>query len=187
MRLSPLAYYADVFIAVTAIVYLAVETGSGLSPQNMASWLGAAAAGFAFWTIFEYWVHRILYHNVPFFKEQHDAHHAAPNAFIGAPPVLGIVMIFCLSYLPFVSVSVMAASGLTIGMLTGYLAYMLLHHAAHHWNVAPESWLYRLRRHHALHHHSRIDGNYGITTSFWDIVFGTSLAPRRTRFRFKLR
>ncbi|MEQ1670729.1 MAG: sterol desaturase family protein, partial [Hyphomicrobium sp.] len=125
--------------------------------------------------------------NVPFFKEQHDAHHAAPNAFIGAPPVLGIVMIFCLSYLPFVSVSVMAASGLTIGMLTGYLAYMLLHHAAHHWNVAPESWLYRLRRHHALHHHSRIDGNYGITTSFWDIVFGTSLAPRRTRFRFKLR
>lgn len=179
MRLNAFMYYADFFIAAAAIIGLAAAEIMTASLTRVGLCAGYAVLGFGFWTLFEYIVHRFVYHHVPFFKDQHDAHHAEPDAFIGAPPVIGILMIFAIAYAPLVPFSDHAAAGFTMGMLTGYVAYMLLHHAAHHWNVPEDHWLYRARRHHALHHHLRLEGNYGITTSLWDEVFGTSLKPGR--------
>lgn len=184
MRLNTFAYYVDFFLAGAIIVALAVTTMVTTGAVGGVQWLLAAVAGFIAWTLFEYVVHRVLYHQVPYFVELHDAHHAEPDAFIGAPPVIGIIMILALSYLPLAAFSATLASGATAGMLAGYMGYMLLHHAAHHWKPEPGTWLYMARRHHALHHyHHDAEGNYGITTSFWDHVFGTALAPANPRQR----
>jgi len=180
MRLNALFYYADFFLSAALILVLAVCMLMEATAAIAAQWLAAASLGFAAWTLVEYFVHRVLYHNVPYFVELHDAHHAEPDAFIGAPAVIGIVLFFLLLYFPISVVSVNAAGGVTAGMLAGYMAYMLLHHAAHHWNVPPGTWLYRARHHHALHHHHSEEGNYGITTPFWDHVFGTALVPSRS-------
>ncbi len=179
MRLNAVSYYADFFLSAAAILILAADVVTQVTPLQLVQFVACVAAGFAVWTDLEYFVHRVLYHNVPYFKELHDAHHAEPNAFVGAPPVIALVMIFALTYVPVVTISKLAASGLTIGMLIGYMAYMLLHHAAHYWKLPTRSWLYRICRHHALHHYHRVEGNYGITTGFWDRVFGTALEPGR--------
>lgn len=181
MRLSTISYYADFFLAAGFILYLAVSIGTGLSAAGAAQVAGLAAAGFVLWTMLEYFVHRVLYHHVPFFKELHDAHHQEPNGFIGAPPVIGIALIAAITYLPLIMLHQIAAHGITIGMLAGYMGYMLVHHAAHHWKPRKGSWLWRARRHHALHHHLGVEGNYGIVTSFWDHAFGTALQPHRQR------
>jgi sterol desaturase/sphingolipid hydroxylase (fatty acid hydroxylase superfamily) len=181
MRLSTISYYADFFLAAGFILFLAASMAPGLSAIGAAQAAGCVAAGFALWTALEYFVHRVLYHHVPFFRELHDAHHQEPRGFIGAPPVIGIALILAITYLPVVMVHEIAAQGMTIGMLAGYMGYMLLHHSAHHWNPRKGSWLWRARRHHALHHHLGLEGNYGIVTSFWDHVFGTALQPGRQR------
>jgi sterol desaturase/sphingolipid hydroxylase (fatty acid hydroxylase superfamily) len=182
MRLSAGAYYADFFLGAAAMLYLIVDMGAQVSIVQVGQRVGLVTLGFASWTLFEYLVHRTLYHHVTFFKDQHEAHHAEPSAFIGAPPVVGIVLIFAICYLPFVELNMVVGSCLTIGMLVGYMAYMLLHHAAHHWKLPENSWLDSARRHHALHHYHRLEGNYGITTSFWDNLFGTALEPSRRVF-----
>lgn len=186
MRLNAVSYYADFFLSAAAILILTGDMATQVGALQVVQLVASVAVGFTAWTALEYFVHRVLYHNVPFFKELHDAHHAEPNAFVGAPPVIALVLIFALTYVPVVAVSELAASGLTIGLLLGYMAYMLLHHAAHYWKLPTSSWLYRARRHHALHHHHHVEGNYGITTGFWDRVFGTALEPSRLP-RLKLR
>ncbi len=185
MRLSALGYYVDFFISLALVVGLAAAALLSGPWQQSGQWGACFLAGLLVWTFVEYLVHRILYHNVAYFERLHDAHHAEPNAYIGAPPIIGVVGIILLFFVPFVWVSFVAASGVTSGVLTGYMAYMLTHHAAHFWNVPPSSLFYHLRRHHALHHHHHDLGNYGITTSFWDHVFGTSLEGRRRRPGYK--
>jgi len=65
------------------------------------------------------------------------------------------------------------ASALTLGLLTGYLGYAITHHAIHHWR-ADNAWLKERKYWHALHHHSEQPGCYGVTSSVWDRVFGST-------------
>ena len=66
----------------------------------------------------------------------------------------------------------------TAGMVTGYLWYVFVHYATHHFRPRRGTYLYRARVRHARHHHLSDDGNFGVTTAFWDHVFGTALAER---------
>ena len=68
------------------------------------------------------------------------------------------------------------ASGLAVGMMAGFFWYGVVHHAIHH--RKPRIIATRLllaSRRHAQHHYSHEAGNFGVTTSFWDHVFGTTL------------
>jgi sterol desaturase/sphingolipid hydroxylase (fatty acid hydroxylase superfamily) len=67
--------------------------------------------------------------------------------------------------------------------VTGYLAYVFVHSATHHWAPRRGSYLFRARRRHALLHHRSEEGNFGVTTGFWDVVFGTALEASDLRRR----
>ena len=183
MRLSNISYYADIFISAALIFLLAGLALMLPSWLKRGEWIFYAGAGAATWTFVEYLVHRWLYHHVPYFSDLHDMHHAEPDTFIGAPPVIGVVLIFALFYAPVATVNAVAASGATTGALIGYVGYMLVHHAAHFWNARHGTWLYEARRHHALHHFHSEECNFGITTSFWDHVFGTAVVSSRRVLR----
>jgi sterol desaturase/sphingolipid hydroxylase (fatty acid hydroxylase superfamily) len=174
-----MSYYADFVIVPLLIAVLAVSAPIGVSQAWLAAWAGWAVGGYAAWTVFEYMVHRFVYHRVPLFKRIHDAHHADPAGLIGAPPVIGPAMLMLLWYTPMTGIGPVAASGFAAGGLVGYFAYMVVHHAAHHWRPSPGTWLWRLRRHHAQHHHAAEDGNFGIVTSIWDHLLGTAVRSRR--------
>ena len=65
------------------------------------------------------------------------------------------------------------ACALTLGMLLGYLGYALTHHFAHQ-RAARSGWLAQRKRWHALHHHHvEQPVCFGVTSAFWDRVFGT--------------
>lgn len=183
MRLSATAYYADFYLG-GAIILALLFRGVVLALADdafigLSIWLSFALVGLVAWSLAEYAVHRFAYHRVPFLQRLHDAHHAAPNELIGAPPLIGIIIIFAFGFLPFFAFAPQAACGLTSGLLVGYMAYMLVHHASHYWKPRPGTWLHALRRHHAFHHYRSEDCNFGIITSFWDHVFGTALEPAR--------
>ena len=179
MRLNAIAYYADFFLCAFAIMALALcglfASITAGRMTDLAVWIVALPAGLIAWSLAEYWVHRYFYHEVPILRDLHEKHHAEPEALIGGPPLLMIVIIFTLAWLPLIFVSGPVAQGFTIGVLVGYMAYMLVHHAVHHWHSAPGSLLYALRHHHARHHYRDDDRNFGIITPFWDGVFGTSV------------
>jgi sterol desaturase/sphingolipid hydroxylase (fatty acid hydroxylase superfamily) len=66
------------------------------------------------------------------------------------------------------------ACALTLGVVAGYLAYAVTHHATHHWR-ADNLWLQRRKRWHALHHHDKEAPRcYGVTSAIWDHVFGSA-------------
>jgi cyclopropane-fatty-acyl-phospholipid synthase len=72
------------------------------------------------------------------------------------------------------------ASAVTLGVLTGYFAYAITHHAIHHWR--PNSaWLKRRKRCHAMHHR-RIESprRDGVTMEVWDRLFH-SVGPQVPR------
>ena len=70
--------------------------------------------------------------------------------------------------------NVWRASALSLGIVTGYLAYGVTHHATHHWR-ANNAWLKRRKRWHVLHHRQHEQpGCYGVSSGFWDHVFGSA-------------
>ena len=84
-------------------------------------------------------------------------------------------MIATLVFLPALLMSnLWIASAFTLGVLAGYLAYSITHHATHHWR-ARSPWLLQRKRWHALHHrHADEPACYGVTTDLWDRVFGST-------------
>ena len=180
MRLGTFGYQVDFFMCLACVAALSwLESVSETALFGRLEWLTSLVVGVGLWTLVEYGVHRWLYHGVPFLIPLHDAHHDEPSAYIGAPPLVGIVLIFFVIYFPANSVSPTIASGLTSGMLLGYMGYQLVHHATHFWKPATGSYLYRARLHHSGHHYHQPIGNFGVTTAFWDKVFRTLVDVKR--------
>src|SRR3546814_15668616 len=62
----------------------------------------------------------------------------------------------------------------TMGVMIGYLLYVTVHHASHHWKAGRGSWTWVRKHAHARHHQSGRHGWYGVTTSFRDRVFAST-------------
>jgi sterol desaturase/sphingolipid hydroxylase (fatty acid hydroxylase superfamily) len=183
MQLTRPLYFGDFIAAPFAIASLAILA---LLPGHVAAsrllfWLSALIVGGATWTLVEYVVHRWIYHRIPTFEKFHDEHHAAPRELIGAPSFVSIGLILVLIFVPLLAVGLTFASGFTSGMLVGYVGYIFVHHATHHWACRPGTLLYHARVRHMVHHYHARPGNFGVTTSFWDRIFASYIEPARAR------
>ncbi len=180
MHINKFLYFGDYFaipIALAAFAYYVFAMrGLAAAPQ----YLLGLFAGIVVWTLAEYWIHRTIYHHTPFFSEYHDRHHEAPNELIGLPSFLSSGIVILIAYGPFFLFAPIFGAGVASGALIGYAAYMMVHHATHHWQIKPGDWLYAARVRHMAHHYHD-DANFGIVTGFWDRVFGTT-GRRRDRF-----
>ena len=176
MELSRTAYYGD--FAIYAVIVLALALQATVQSQwtGRLEWLGVFAVGMAVWTLLEYVLHRWVMHRAPIIAPLHDAHHRAPSALLGTPTWLTLSIIWGVFFLPvWRGWSLAVASGLTAGVMMGYLWYGILHHAVHH--DRPRllaAWLADCRHRHLRHHASRQGVNFGVTTSLWDHLFGTA-------------
>ena len=171
---SKAAYGADFVLYGTAVVVLASCLLVAEARQQALENLAFAATGLAGWTFIEYVLHRFVLHGMLPFSRWHQEHHQRPAALICAPTLLSATLIATLVFLPALELgNLWRACALTLGVLTGYLAYSVTHHAIHHWR-AGNSWLKQRKRWHALHHHVEHPGCYGVTTAFWDRVFGSA-------------
>ncbi len=171
---SPAGYFLDFAVYPLAIA----ATWSVLVWDDAARRLALLALlallGLALWTLLEYLLHRLVLHEVPVIRDLHETHHNEPRGLVGAPTMLSFALMLGLVFLPtWTLLSAGAAAGLTTGVMLGYLGYVTVHHWMHHWSTRHLPPLRRLKRHHALHHHRSESCNFGVTTRFWDRVFGT--------------
>lgn len=141
--------------------------------------------GYLFWTLTEYWLHRIVFHFEPdkgigarLHWIIHGVHHDHPNdpLRLVMPPSVSVPL--AVIYL-FVFWVVLGSPGwLPFGaaFLSGYLGYDMMHYHVHHHR--PRTALgKRLREHHMRHHFQDHERGYGVSSSLWDHTFGT--APRK--------
>jgi sterol desaturase/sphingolipid hydroxylase (fatty acid hydroxylase superfamily) len=138
-------------------------------------WFALIATGLIYWTFLEYVLHRFAFHRAGRFAgKRHLAHHAnlmkrrlaiAPwQSMLGGAIVHGAV---------FVAVFGLATgTALLGGMMAGYAAYEWVHYGAHY--RVPRTPIGRyLRSYHMAHHSRSPKARFGVTSPFWDVVFGT--------------
>lgn len=147
---------------------------------------GLFFAGYAFWTLMEYTIHRAFFHKeftTPFGKKihyiAHGIHHDFPNDSLRLvmPPAINLTLA-TLFYWSFYLV--LPGPGITAaffaGFVFGYMVYDLMHFASHFANFKI-GWFQRIKRSHLLHHYRNPNSGYGLSTVFWDRVFGTMHPP----------
>jgi sterol desaturase/sphingolipid hydroxylase (fatty acid hydroxylase superfamily) len=132
--------------------------------------------GVVCWTLTEYLLHRFLGHvhkGRNFFKEEHVRHHSTPNYF--APAYKKGMIALIVSFVLFVSLSyvigIEPAFFFTVGYTGMYLIYELTHYRYH--ASEPVPFFINFRKHHFYHHYHNPMANHGVTSRFWDRVFGT--------------
>lgn len=175
MRPSKLTYYADFIVYPAVIAGLAQAGLMRASWQGRAQWLLLASAGFVSWTLLEYVLHRTVLHRKTYFAPMHGEHHAAPLAYIGTPAWVSVSVLSGSVLLPvWWWAGFNVADGLSVGLMLGYWWYGVVHHLIHHHaDQRSRPYFRNLRAWHMRHHYSPRSGNFGVTTSVWDRVFGT--------------
>lgn len=169
---SPIAYAAD-FVVYPLAILGSLAAILVYAPAGRWSTLALIAVlGLVAWTLIEYAVHRLVLHGLQPFKRWHQAHHARPHALIGTSTPASLMMFVVMVFAPIaVSTDIWYGTAATMGIMSGYLFYVTMHHALHHWRAQKGSWFYDLKSAHALHHRPGFVGNYGVTTLFWDKIF----------------
>jgi dihydroceramide fatty acyl 2-hydroxylase len=182
-RLSRVHPAVPVVLFVPAIAILLDLGASKLPAAEVA---GLLVGGYFFWTLTEYWMHRLVFHFEP--EEGpgarlhwiiHGVHHDHPNdpMRLVMPPSVSIPLatLFCWAFV----VVMGATAGYVFGaaFLAGYLAYDMTHFHVHHHK--PRTRLGKLLRElHMRHHFQDHTRGFGVSAPFWDVVFGTRLKRR---------
>jgi sterol desaturase/sphingolipid hydroxylase (fatty acid hydroxylase superfamily) len=177
-KLSRVHPAIPVVIFIPAIVVLTVLAARDMSALPL---VGLFVAGYFFWTLSEYWIHRIIFHFEP---EKgigarlhwiiHGVHHDHPNdpLRLVMPPSVSVPLssLFCLGFWAVLGSPNWYAFG--AGFLAGYLFYDMMHYFLHHHR--PSSQLgKRLRELHMRHHFQDHTTGFGISAPYWDAVFRT--------------
>ena len=181
MNLTKIGYYADLFFYPIVVGGFLLYDLNGRGFALHSRWWFAFVCGAILWTLVEYLLHRFVYHKVAVVRELHGMHHSHPNDFFGAPIWVSIISFsFFLSFLALLW-DIEIACGTTSGLIVGYVSYLLIHDAVHRWQLSERSWMRNHRLRHLRHHRNPLPGNFGVTTGFWDLVFGTAIVPERAR------
>lgn len=173
-------------IFVPAIVVLAVYGAADIAwtPDIL-----AIAGGYVFWTLCEYWGHRVLFHFEPedglgakLHWMIHGVHHDHPDdpRRLVLPPAFSVPLATGFWALFVTLLGTEEGSAACAGFFAGYLAYDMTHFALHH--TVPKHRLgRRLRELHMRHHFEDDRRGFGVTVPYWDIVFGTYTTRARRR------
>lgn len=139
------------------------------------------------WTLIEYCLHRFLFHLDDVLPEHnifytlhfllHGVHHYLPmdKYRLVMPPTLFIVLCTPFYKLVFALLPLYVAYAGFAGGLFGYVCYDLTHYFLHHSKLPP--FARKLKKYHLEHHYKNYQLGFGVTSWFWDNVFGTYLAP----------
>ncbi|KND94430.1 Ceramide very long chain fatty acid hydroxylase SCS7 [Tolypocladium ophioglossoides CBS 100239] len=166
--------------------------GTYLAGQGLNSVTSTAsywAFGLFLWTFIEYCLHRFLFHLDDYLPDNrvgitahfllHGIHHYLPmdKYRLVMPPVLFVVLatpFWKLAHVVF-SHNWYAGTAVYCGGIFGYICYDMTHYFLHHENLPL--WYKQLKKYHLQHHFLDYELGFGVTSKFWDKIFGTELQP----------
>lgn len=146
--------------------------------------------GVILWSFIEYSLHRWVFHMecsghskimIYVHFAIHGLHHKVPfdTQRLVFPPVPAAVICYTL-YKIFSFVIPEASIILVItGGLLGYVTYDMIHFYLHYGTPKENSYFYHLKRYHNQHHFAHHESGYGISSVFWDKIFGTAIHLKR--------
>lgn len=193
LRASPRMFESDVLdklsrihpvvppvIFIPIIVVLFALGQEGRAPLPVAA---ALLGGYVFWTLTEYWLHRLVFHFEPevgwgqrLHWIIHGVHHDHPNdpLRLVMPPSVSLPLAAVFYGLFVLLLPPGTAQLFASGFLAGYLAYDMTHYYVHH--RRPTSPIgKRLREWHMRHHFQDETRGFGVSMPLWDVVFRTSV------------
>ena len=176
-RVHPLVPLA-IFLPAIGVLFVL-----GARQLTTAGTLGLVLGGWLFWTLTEYWLHRLVFHFEPESGPGarlhwiiHGVHHDHPNdpLRLVMPPSVSVPLAAIFYGLFVLAMGSASAEVFASGFLTGYLIYDMTHYHVHHHR--PKSKLGKvLRELHMRHHFQDDTRGFGVSAPFWDYVFGTPL------------
>ncbi len=177
-RLSRVHPVVPLVIFIPAIAVTFALGQEGTPPLEVTAWL---LGGYVFWTLTEYWMHRLVFHFEP---EKgigarlhwiiHGVHHDHPNdpMRLVMPPSVSIPLALAFYGLFHVVIGGQSDDLFACGFLAGYLAYDMTHYHVHH--HTPRTKLGKVIRELHMRHHFQDDTRgFGVSAPFWDYVFRT--------------
>ena len=180
VRMSKIAFHLDYFVFPLVIAFCLYF---GRGKYGLLSTACLFTLGLMFWTLAEYFLHRVVLHGWPYFAKFHQAHHDDPRALIAAPTVFSLGIFTSIALLPATLLfGLWPALPWFAGFLSGYVAFGAVHHIVHH-SESQHVFIRHFKKFHARHHHGTEQQNFGVLTSFWDRVFGTCETPKRERLK----
>jgi dihydroceramide fatty acyl 2-hydroxylase len=182
-RLTRVHPSVPVILFLPAIVLLFAYAASRLELIPVLAWF---VGGYLFWTLTEYWIHRLIFHFEPeegvgarFHWMIHGVHHDHPNdpLRLVMPPSVSVPLAAGFYGLFVLVLGGPECAAFGSGFLFGYLAYDMLHYATHHFRPRSRAGR-KLRELHMRHHFQDDTRGFGISAPYWDWVFRTA-PPRR--------
>ncbi|GFF23072.1 ceramide very long chain fatty acid hydroxylase SCS7 [Aspergillus udagawae] len=183
--LSKTAWYVVPLLWLPPVTYGSFVGFAGLGnvPAAACYWL----FGLFLWTLIEYLMHRFLFHIDGYLPDNrvgitlhfllHGIHHYLPmdKYRLVMPPTLFVVLatpFWKLAHTVFFY-NWYAAVTVFCGGVFGYICYDMTHYFLHHRNLP--AYYKSLKKYHLEHHFADYENGFGVTSRFWDRVFGTEL------------
>ncbi|KAJ3041064.1 fatty acid alpha-hydroxylase [Rhizophlyctis rosea] len=174
-------------IPIVWVPIIAAFTVKAFQLNDPVTALGLFSLGVVNWSLLEYSLHRFLFHVDELLPDNryaitlhfllHGIHHYIPmdKMRLVMPPALAIALAIPIysSYAAFLP-SFGYCAPLAAGTILGYVAYDLTHYYLHH-GKPYGSHLKEMKTYHLDHHYKDATLGYGITSKFWDRIFGTVL------------
>lgn len=185
--LEPLSKTAWFVVPSLWLPVVAYGTYLGSTQLNSTALAGYWAFGLGLWTIIEYVLHRCLFHlddHLPNNRVAitahfllHGIHHYLPmdKYRLVMPPVMLLALaipFWKFAHAVFFYDWYVATTAFS-GGLFGYICYDLTHYFLHHRKLP--SFYQSLKKYHLKHHFADYQNGFGVTSRFWDWVFGTQL------------
>ena len=181
---SFLEYFSHIHPATPAVVYIpisAVMTYFGLQRTSAGNFILLFLLGLVLWTLFEYVMHRFVFHYNPkteFGKKihflAHGVHHDYPRD--ATRLVMPLLISIPLAILHYFAFNFIFGDNYFLavfsGYLIGYVLYDTVHFATHHWKMTSPLGKF-LKEYHLKHHYIDPDTAYGVSNPMLDYVFFT--------------
>jgi sterol desaturase/sphingolipid hydroxylase (fatty acid hydroxylase superfamily) len=164
------------FSYAAALLYWSV-THTSLSALTT---VGMFSIGFVLFTWVEYMTHRYIFHMDTYTKWReklqytiHGVHHEYPKdkERLAMPPLLSITIATLLLFGFRALLGDLVFSFLP-GFLVGYAYYLSVHYIVHVYQP-PKNIFKALWINHSVHHYKHGDYVFGVSSPFWDYVYGT--------------
>lgn len=152
------------------------------------SFVGVFASGIIIWTLFEYFLHRYLFHlqidstwgrRLHFMI--HGCHHDYPNDSMRLviPTGASLTLAFMVYWLCYFFIIYLGGGTTPVlhaffaSFVIGYVTYDMMHYATHYAKF-KNKWFREIQKNHLDHHYVDHDKGFGLSNVFWDRVFGTA-------------